>query len=89
MEAMAMELPVVGTRIAGIPELVDDGEQGLMGAPAASTTPRTRSTGSYGRQRSVGGWDEQGREKVRASYDDARSAERMKAALEAELDVPT
>jgi hypothetical protein len=30
-----------------------------------------------------------GREKVRASYDDARSAERMKAVLEAELDVFT
>jgi glycosyltransferase involved in cell wall biosynthesis len=59
MEAMAMELPVVSTRITGIPELVDDGKQGLLGAPAASTTPRTRSTGSYGHQRSVGGWDEQ------------------------------
>ncbi|HEY2537315.1 MAG TPA: glycosyltransferase family 4 protein [Solirubrobacteraceae bacterium] len=33
MEAMAMELPVVSTRITGIPELIDDGETGLLVAP--------------------------------------------------------
>ena len=30
MEAMAMELPIVSTRISGIPELVDDGENGFL-----------------------------------------------------------
>ncbi|RME41108.1 MAG: colanic acid biosynthesis glycosyltransferase WcaL, partial [Caldilineae bacterium] len=30
MEAMAMELPVVSTRISGIPELVTDGHDGLL-----------------------------------------------------------
>jgi glycosyltransferase involved in cell wall biosynthesis len=34
MEAMAMEVPVVATRIAGIPELVTDGQSGLLVAPA-------------------------------------------------------
>ena len=29
-EAMAMELPVVSTRMGGIPELIEDGEQGLL-----------------------------------------------------------
>ncbi len=33
MEAMASRLPVVATRIAGIPELVTDGENGLIVAP--------------------------------------------------------
>jgi glycosyltransferase involved in cell wall biosynthesis len=33
MEAMAMGLPVVTTRIAGIPELVEDGHSGLLVAP--------------------------------------------------------
>ena len=33
MEAMAMELPVVSTRITGIPELIDDGHTGLLVAP--------------------------------------------------------
>ena len=33
MEAMAMELPVVSTRITGVPELIDDGRTGLLVAP--------------------------------------------------------
>ena len=33
MEAMAMELPVVATRITGIPELVKDGTEGLLVEP--------------------------------------------------------
>jgi glycosyltransferase involved in cell wall biosynthesis len=33
MEAMAMEIPVVTTRIAGIPELVADGVDGVLVAP--------------------------------------------------------
>jgi glycosyltransferase involved in cell wall biosynthesis len=33
MEAMAMELPVVSTRVMGVPELVDDGVNGLLVRP--------------------------------------------------------
>ena len=33
MEAMALKLPIVAPRIAGIPELVEDGESGLLYAP--------------------------------------------------------
>jgi glycosyltransferase involved in cell wall biosynthesis len=33
MEAMAMQLPVVSTRIAGIPEIIEDGVSGLLVAP--------------------------------------------------------
>lgn len=33
MEAMAMKLPVVSTRITGIPELIEDGASGLLVAP--------------------------------------------------------
>jgi glycosyltransferase involved in cell wall biosynthesis len=34
-----MGLPMVGTRIAGLPELVDDGEQGLLVAPGSVDDP--------------------------------------------------
>jgi glycosyltransferase involved in cell wall biosynthesis len=34
MEAMAMEIPCVATRIAGIPELIQDGVDGLLTTPA-------------------------------------------------------
>jgi colanic acid/amylovoran biosynthesis glycosyltransferase len=30
MEAMAMEIPTVSTRVSGIPELIEDGESGLL-----------------------------------------------------------
>jgi colanic acid/amylovoran biosynthesis glycosyltransferase len=33
MEAMAMGLPVISTRITGVPELVEDGHNGLLVAP--------------------------------------------------------
>jgi glycosyltransferase involved in cell wall biosynthesis len=35
LEAMASELPVVGTRVGGIPELVQDGETGIVVEPAS------------------------------------------------------
>lgn len=35
MEAMAMEIPCVTTRITGIPELIQDGETGLLVAPSS------------------------------------------------------
>lgn len=35
MEAMAMEMPVVTTRAGGVPELVDDGETGMLVSPQA------------------------------------------------------
>lgn len=33
MEAMAMEVPVISTRITGIPELIEDGHSGFLVAP--------------------------------------------------------
>ncbi len=63
MEAMAMEVPCVSTRIAGIPELIRDGIDGLL-VPASSTEalasailrliddpPLRRQLGTSGRRR--------------------------------------
>ena len=33
LEAMALEVPVVATRIAGVPRLIEDGQQGLLVEP--------------------------------------------------------
>jgi glycosyltransferase involved in cell wall biosynthesis len=81
MEAMAMQLPVVATRIAGIPELIDDGVSGLLVAPARAgeladaldqlaTSPELR--GQLGRA---------GREAVMAGYDAERWARELQHLL--------
>jgi colanic acid/amylovoran biosynthesis glycosyltransferase len=69
MEAMATALPVVATRIAGIPELIEDGESGLLVAPARSDeladaltrlagSPELRSQlGQRGRRAVIDGYD--------------------------------
>ncbi len=36
MEAMALEVPCVATRVTGVPELIEDGHEGLLVAPADS-----------------------------------------------------
>jgi glycosyltransferase involved in cell wall biosynthesis len=85
MEAMAMELPVVSTRIMGIPELVQDGAHGLLVAPGRVdqlTAALDRLVRSPQERRQMGA---AGREKVVADYDVARSALRMRSVLEAEL----
>lgn len=65
IEAMAMELPVISTKVSGIPELVVDGRTGLLIDPADSTQiveavnalladdDRRKRMGAAGRQRVV------------------------------------
>jgi colanic acid/amylovoran biosynthesis glycosyltransferase len=77
MEAMANELPVVTSRVAGIAELVDDGVSGFVVAPARddalvdalqalAADPALRAR--FGRA---------GRERVLSDFEVARSAEQL------------
>jgi glycosyltransferase involved in cell wall biosynthesis len=87
MEAMAMELPVVTTRIMGIPELIEDGTEGLLVPPGRVdwlVEALERLVRSPDVRRRMG---RAGRQKVHQDYDVAQSAERMRIVLEAELGV--
>jgi glycosyltransferase involved in cell wall biosynthesis len=71
MDAMASGRPVVATRIAGVPELVEDGVSGYLVAPAnevelagalerLASSPETRERmGAAGRQKVVADFDAQ------------------------------
>ena len=85
MEAMAMELPVVSTRIMGIPELIDDAVNGVLVAPGRVdelTGALDRLVRSPEERRRLGG---AARERIRDDYDVARSAARMREVLATEL----
>jgi glycosyltransferase involved in cell wall biosynthesis len=85
MEAMAMQIPVVATRIAGIPELVEHEVSGLIVSPGrpdqlaaaleelALDPDRSRAFGAAGRA------------KVSAEFDVRRSAHALRAIFAAEL----
>ncbi len=64
MEAMAMELPVVSTKTAGIPELVGDGKEGLL-VEHSSASELASAIGFLLKNPDVGGnMGKMGREKV-------------------------
>ncbi len=74
MEAMAARLPVIATRIAGVPELVRSGEHGLLvppGDPAALAQALLDLTGDQAKARRMG---EAGREVVTREFNSATEA---------------
>ena len=85
IEAMAMELPVVTTRITGIPELVDDGVSGVLIPPGRVdqlTDALERLVRSPDERRRMG---RAARSKVEQDFDVRRAGERMRWVLQDEL----
>jgi len=77
MEAMALGLPVISTRVSGIPELVVDGVSGLLAAPgdAVALADAIERLLKDPALREV--LSRQGSEAVRARHDISRSVVRM------------
>jgi len=77
MEAMALGVPSVATRISGIPEILEDGRTGLLaepGDPASLAAALARVLDDPGLARRIAS---EGRRKVEAEFDIERSAESL------------
>lgn len=81
MEAMASGLPVVSTRISGIPELVEDGDNGLLVEPgdAAALADALQSLAEDRDLR--GAMGQRGRRTVQEGFDLDRCAAQLAAAV--------
>jgi colanic acid/amylovoran biosynthesis glycosyltransferase len=81
MEAMAMEIACISTYVAGIPELIESGKDGLLVAPSAveelSAAINTLSDDPLTRTRLAAA----GRTKVLTQYNLARNADRLAEVL--------
>ena len=81
LEAMATELPVVGTRVGGIPELIQDGDTGIVIEPAnpvALAEALTRLLYDEDVRRSMG---RKGRERVLALHTMERMIEQTQQVI--------
>ena len=85
LEAMLASLPIVATNVSSIPEIVADGETGLLVPPddpsalAAAVSRVLEDPSRYG---------ERGRARARAEFSVARMADRTLAVYEAALANP-
>lgn len=77
MEAMAMRLPVVSSRIMGIPELVEDGIGGLLVPPGRPDLVAAALRRLADDPELSGRFAQRAREKVAADYDGSRAAQQL------------
>jgi glycosyltransferase involved in cell wall biosynthesis len=81
MEAMAMELPVVTTRVMGISELVEDGVDGILIRPGRLDALTSSLAGLAADPRLREELGRRAREKVRAEFDVRQSGRELAAIL--------
>jgi colanic acid/amylovoran biosynthesis glycosyltransferase len=90
MEAMAMGLPVVASRITGVPELVEEGRSGLLvppGRPDALADSLAQILSAEREKRRTMGTA--GRSRVRDEFSAERNVERLLALFERGLGYST
>ena len=77
VEAMAVGVPVIASRVAGIPELVEDDRTGLLFAPSDWDELASRIDFLLGNEAVRGRLAEQAKAKVASEFDTRKSAEEL------------
>ena len=77
MEAMAVGVPVIASRVAGIPELVENDRTGLLFAPSDWDELASRIDFLLGNEAVRGRLAEQAKAKVASEFDTRKSAEEL------------
>jgi glycosyltransferase involved in cell wall biosynthesis len=77
MEAMAVGVPVIASRVAGIPELVEDGETGLLFTPSDWDELASRIDFLLGDEAQRTRLTEKAKAKVASEFDTRTSAEQL------------
>lgn len=77
MEAMAVGIPVIASRVAGIPELVEDAETGLLFTPSNWDELASRVDRLLGNEDLRARLAEKARAKVASEFDTRTSAEQL------------
>jgi glycosyltransferase involved in cell wall biosynthesis len=90
LEAMALETPVVATRIAGVPRLLGDGEAGLLVTPGSATELAAECARLARDERLQETLRHTGRRRVETSYSFAGRIQKIRAIYDALLsDAPS
>ena len=84
LEAMLASKPVVATNVSSIPEIVVEGETGLLVAP---DDPTALATAVIRVLDDPGGYGERGRERAQSRFNVARMADRTLAVYDTALRV--
>ena len=79
MEAMAVGVPVIASRVAGIPELVEDGKTGLLFTPSDWDELASRVDSLLGDKALQARLIERAKAKVASEFDTRKSAEQLAA----------
>jgi glycosyltransferase involved in cell wall biosynthesis len=77
MEALAAGVPVVATRLSGVPELIRDGATGLLAEPGDAVSLRAALQRAIGDPTAARGRAAAGRELVEREFDAGASAARV------------
>jgi glycosyltransferase involved in cell wall biosynthesis len=77
LETYAMGKPVIGTRLGGIPELIDDGQTGLLCEPGNAADLAEKMRFMLERPELCREWGRNGNRKLREEYSRAAHYERL------------